>query len=145
MSPPVVKNVCKSAREEENYVSFAEWYDDKQNIYIGKNAGKYTQRGVFDGKWVNPFICTDWNISKQDWVVEEMLRLYETYVRKSPQLMSSLHELEGKQLGCWCKPGPCHGDVLVSLYKEKYGEEPAEKKRKTDGQEPAEKKKKSWG
>ena len=72
-----------------------------------------------------------------------MLRLYETYVRKSPQLMSSLHELEGKQLGCWCKPGPCHGDVLVSLYKEKYGEEPAEKKRKTDGQEPAEKKKKT--
>ncbi|AKF84463.1 hypothetical protein MFUL124B02_43060 [Myxococcus fulvus 124B02] len=22
--------------------------------------------------------------------------------------------LRGKRLGCWCKPGPCHADVLVS-------------------------------
>ena len=23
--------------------------------------------------------------------------------------------LDGKKLGCFCKPGPCHGDVLVEL------------------------------
>jgi hypothetical protein len=23
--------------------------------------------------------------------------------------------LPGKVLGCWCKPGPCHGDVLASF------------------------------
>lgn len=22
-------------------------------------------------------------------------------------------ELKGKRLGCFCKPGPCHGDVIV--------------------------------
>ena len=24
-------------------------------------------------------------------------------------------ELKGKTLGCWCKPYPCHGDVLAEL------------------------------
>ncbi|WNZ62248.1 DUF4326 domain-containing protein [Myxococcus sp. MxC21-1] len=21
--------------------------------------------------------------------------------------------LRGKRLGCWCKPGPCHADILA--------------------------------
>ena len=32
-----------------------------------------------------------------------------------------MHEiplLAGKTLGCWCKPNPCHGDVLVKLVQE---------------------------
>ena len=32
-----------------------------------------------------------------------------------------MHEiplLVGKTLGCWCKPNPCHGDVLVKLVQE---------------------------
>jgi hypothetical protein len=29
--------------------------------------------------------------------------------------MAALPELRGKKLGCWCKPGPCHGDVLAEL------------------------------
>ena len=52
--------------------------------------------------------------------------------------MNSLHELKGKQLGCWCKPGVCHGDVLVKLYNEKYGEYSTEK-----NEEPVEKRKKT--
>ena len=131
MSPPVVKNVCKSAREEEDYKSFGQWYDGENNIYIGRNAAKYTQRAVYDSKFANPFMCCDWNAAKSDWVVEEMLKIYEKYVRKNPELMNSLHELEGKQLGCWCKPGPCHGDVLVQLYNEMCEQKnPVEKKRK---------------
>ena len=23
------------------------------------------------------------------------------------------------ELGCWCKPEACHGDILIKLYKEK--------------------------
>jgi len=126
MSPPVVKNVCKSAREEEDYKSFGQWYDGENNIYIGSNASKYAKRGVKDNKWANPFTCLDWRVSKEELVLEDLVKYYENYVR-----MNSLHELEGKQLGCWCKPGPCHGDVLVKLYNENFGEQPSEKKRKT--------------
>ncbi|CAF1261441.1 unnamed protein product [Adineta ricciae] len=32
-------------------------------------------------------------------------------------LLNDLHELEGKRLGCWCKPKPCHGDILCELFK----------------------------
>ena len=111
MSPPVVKNVCKSAREEEGFKSFGQWYDGENNIYIGRNAAKYAQRGVYDSKWANPFTCLDWSVSKEEWLLEDLVKCYENYVRKNPELMNSLHELEGKQLGCWCKPGPCNGDV----------------------------------
>jgi hypothetical protein len=27
----------------------------------------------------------------------------------------SIEPLRGKTLGCWCKPLPCHGDVIVEL------------------------------
>jgi hypothetical protein len=27
-------------------------------------------------------------------------------------------DLKGKVLGCWCKPMPCHGDILLQLLKE---------------------------
>ena len=30
-------------------------------------------------------------------------------------------ELEGKELGCWCKPYLCHGDILIKLFKERQG------------------------
>ena len=126
MSTPTVKNVCKAAREKEGYKSFSGWYDGENNLYIGRNAGKYTQRGVPDSKWANPFLCMDWDVSKAEWLVDEMMNIYEKYVRRNVLLMNSLHELEGKQLGCWCKPGICHGDILVKLYNEKYGGEPSE-------------------
>ena len=42
-----------------------------------------------------------------------------------PEQMESLHELENKTLGCWCKPKMCHGDNYVNLinwklYEERY-------------------------
>ena len=36
--------------------------------------------------------------------------------------MFSLSELKDKNLGCWCAPSPCHGDVLIKLFKEVCGE-----------------------
>ena len=135
MSPPVVKNVSK--RQRDGYKTFGQWFDDENNVYIARNAGKYAKRSVKDSKWVNPFICCDWDVTKEEWVSEELMRCYEKYIRNRGELMSSLHELRGKQLGCWCKPKLCHGDVLVKLYKEKYGEQSNEK-----NEEPVEKRKK---
>ena len=38
----------------------------------------------------------------------------------SPALLDRLGELEGKTLGCWCKPDQaCHGDILIELLKER--------------------------
>ena len=57
-------------------------------------------------KWGNPFT----NGSRCDRIEE-----YEKWILTQKHLIDSLDELEGKRLGCWCKPKACHGDVLVSL------------------------------
>jgi hypothetical protein len=64
-------------------------------------------------KWGNPF-----KIGK-DGTREEVVAKYETWIRKHPKLLSCLSELEGKILGCWCKPEACHGDVLIKLIEER--------------------------
>lgn len=51
--------------------------------------------------------------------LNECLRLYEEHIRDTPSLYFALEELEGKELGCWCKPNGCHGDILVKLLEER--------------------------
>lgn len=71
------------------------------DIYIGRPS-----------KWGNPFIIG------RDGTREEVIQKYEDWIKTQPNLMAALGELDGKILGCWCKPKPCHGDVLVSLVEE---------------------------
>lgn len=47
--------------------------------------------------------------------------------------MGDLEELEGKILLCWCRPGPCHGDVLLKLLWEKKMKKAEEGKKITEG------------
>jgi Domain of unknown function (DUF4326) len=46
---------------------------------------------------------------------EKAIQLYREKLLASPLLLSQLHELKDKTLGCWYKPDKCHGDVLVEL------------------------------
>jgi hypothetical protein len=42
--------------------------------------------------------------------------MYKEYIMNKPELLKLIPiELKDKTLGCWCKPLPCHGDVLVEL------------------------------
>ena len=44
-------------------------------------------------------------------------------LEKNPLSWKTLSELNSKNLGCWCtKTELCHGEVLVKLYIEKFGE-----------------------
>ena len=52
----------------------------------------------------------------------QRLRLYSLHLASSPLLLSSLHLLGGKEVGCWCKPAPCHGDILVREFQARVGE-----------------------
>ena len=67
-----------------------------EDVYIGRGS-----------KWGNPFKIG------QDGSREEVIAKYREYLWQSPHLLDSLLELEGKKLGCFCKPHACHGDVLV--------------------------------
>lgn len=68
------------------------------DIYIGRPS-----------KWGNPYKAG------VDGTKSEVIKKYHDYVLNNENLMNSLHELDGKILGCWCKPHACHGDVLVDL------------------------------
>ncbi len=79
------------------------------DIYIGRRVA----RGGWDlpaSKWANPY-----SVAACGGSAERAVALYGTYLLTKPELVAALGELRGKRLGCWCKPGPCHGDVLVCL------------------------------
>lgn len=67
-------------------------------VYIGRGS-----------KWGNPFKIGS------DGTRFEVIAKYEKWIRKNKDLMSCLHELKGKSLGCYCEPLPCHGSVLKNL------------------------------
>ena len=95
-------------------IKFCPDFNPKLNpndIYIGRfHRSKY---GFYPrSKWHNPF-----RIDK-DGTRDEVIAMYKSYIFHNPLLVSSLHELKDKRLGCWCKPEPCHGEVLVELIDE---------------------------
>ena len=71
--------------------------------------------GALGSKWGNPFKPKKSNKNS----LKKCLERYEDYIRKNPDLFNAVMELEGKEIGCWCKPSPCHGDILIKLFKER--------------------------
>lgn len=78
---------------------------DDYDVYIGRGS-----------KWGNPFRIGP------DGTREDVIEKYENRIREMPDLLADLHELRGKRLACYCAPLRCHGDVLVKLIKEQFGE-----------------------
>lgn len=63
-------------------------------------------------KWGNPF-----SIGK-DGDREEVIEKYRQWIMNNDELLLDIMELDGKVLGCWCKPKACHCDVLVDIIEE---------------------------
>ena len=71
--------------------------------------------GALGSKWGNPFKLKKANKNS----LKQCLKRYEDHIRRNPDLFNAVMELEGKEIGCWCKPFPCHGDILIKLFKER--------------------------
>ena len=85
------------------------------DVYIGRSNGP-------SGKWGNPFTHRQDGNTLAKYIVgtrDEAVEAYKKWITKGDgqYLLADLHELNGKILGCWCKPKSCHGDVLVDLLK----------------------------
>ena len=79
---------------------------DGFDVYIGRPS-----------MWGNPFL------EGRHGTREQVIEKYRDYVLKDPLLLSQLMDLNGKVLGCWCRPKRCHGDILVELIEQvKSGE-----------------------
>lgn len=58
--------------------------------------------------WGNPFVIG------KDGTRDQVIDKYEQYLLSNEKLMSQIHKLKGKILGCFCRPAfKCHGDILV--------------------------------
>jgi len=72
-------------------------------------------------KWGNPYSHKDGTLAKfRVKTRKEAVEAYRDYISNTPELLNSLHELEGKKLGCHCHPLQCHGDILVELINQKH-------------------------
>jgi len=70
------------------------------DIYIGRRS-----------PFGNPFVIS------RDGDRDKVISLYRKYFYKrlewDPEFEGKILALKGKVLGCYCKPLPCHGDIIV--------------------------------
>lgn len=74
---------------------------DAYDVYIGR-AGH-----GFDGYFGNPFRVQSGN------ALEKFRAYFNFRIESDPTFRRRVLDLRGKRLGCFCAPGPCHGDVLA--------------------------------
>lgn len=100
------RDLLKRLREGETVV--VSMRDSRHNNLIGwaDAAGLYI-RIDRRTEWGNPFEMPG------DGDRDTVIRAYaQHYLPNKPSLIKKLEGLQGKALGCWCAPEPCHGDVL---------------------------------
>ena len=106
---------CKVKFIRPQYENLQVWTRDKNNVYIGR-AGVVFVNGERFPKKSSPF-ANPFKIGK-DGDREKVIQKYEEYIIEKlndPDLVKELINMKGKNLGCWCHPEPCHGDVLLRL------------------------------
>lgn len=98
------------------YQNLQEWMKDEKNVYIGRRGVVFIDKKRFpqhNSIFANPFRINK-NLSRDD-----VCKKYEEYITKrlknEPKLKEELNKLKGKNLGCWCHPEKCHGDILLKL------------------------------
>jgi hypothetical protein len=85
------------------------------DVYIGRGRCPVTGK---PGRWGNEFSHLR-NSTAKFYVPtrEDAISSYRSWLWREIQerhiSLADLAALDGKVLGCWCSPKPCHGDVLL--------------------------------
>ena len=112
---------CRVANIRPRYKNLKEWTSDPENVYIGR-AGVVFIDGVRFPLQHSPF-ANPFKIDK-DGTREEVITAYKIYMEDrlatEPELREQLVALKDKNLGCWCAPERCHGDVLLELIEKHF-------------------------
>lgn len=93
-------NPCPALRYS-NEMKVVHVDQEEFDVYIGRGS-----------KWGN------WFTIGVDGTREEVIEKYKVKFLESPWLFNdTIRQLQGRILGCHCKPKPCHGDFLVEFVK----------------------------
>ena len=104
---------------------------ERCDVYIGR-----ARRGEPPTKWGNPaivgrpppawlleyiahrpeaaYFSTDRDLTRHD-AIALYRALIETRVERGELTREDFEPLRGQALGCFCKPQPCHGDVIAEI------------------------------
>lgn len=83
------------------------WENDTQFVYIGR-AG----RG-HDGYFGNPYRIQEGQ--DRGSTLDKYTKYLVRRVSIDTEFYERVKELSGKTLVCFCKPNPCHGDILAEM------------------------------
>lgn len=104
------------------YENLRKWMKDPENVYIGRAGIVFIDGERYPKKasiFANPY-----KLNKQGTNRDEVLKKYRKYVINQLETgeidYKDFLNLRGKRLGCWCKPEPCHGDILIDLLDNYY-------------------------
>ncbi len=75
------------------------------DVYIGRKG--HGQDGYFG----NPFNVRDYERPAE--CMNDYVEYFMRRVTVDKEFRDRVFSIKGKTLGCFCKPGPCHGDVIV--------------------------------
>lgn len=107
---------CKVGFIRPEYNNLKEWIDDKKNVYIGRKGVVFVDGKRFPEE--NSIFANPYKVGKdgtREVVIDKYKKYIEEKMKTDKTLVSELKLLKGKNLGCWCYPEKCHGNVLVEL------------------------------
>ena len=117
----VVNVKVKHIRPE--YQNLKEWMKDENNCYIGRRGIVFIKKK--DGskerwpkkasKYANPFKVDKKDPNGRKKCIDQYREYATKKIEQGEWTKVELLELKNKNLGCWCKPEKCHGDVLKDL------------------------------
>lgn len=123
METKVVNVKVAYIRKDPNgpYQNLREWCEDPRNVYIGR-AGIVFVPTEDGGKERYPkkssLFSNPYKISKTE-SRKDVIKKYHKYLIKKIECgeitSEDLDSLRGKNLGCWCHPEMCHGNVLLEI------------------------------
>ncbi len=107
---------CKVENIRPKYKNLKEWMSDPNNVYIARKGVVFIDGVRYPEE--SSIFANPYKIDK-DGTREEVIEKYKIYIEdmisNNVEIKKKLLELEGKNLGCWCKPLWCHGDILLEL------------------------------
>lgn len=108
----------KVDRFGRTYDNLKEWVGFEENVYIARQGVVFVDNSRFPPKasiWANPYKVGPKATEQER---DEIIGQYYYYIRDkiiNENLFGELMALKGKNLGCWCYPKMCHGEVLIWL------------------------------
>lgn len=110
---------CKVKYIRPKYNNLQEWITDPKNVYIGRSGVVFIDNERFpkvSSNFANPFkIGKD---GTRDEVIEKYKKYIDNRLKNDAKLQQELIGMKNKNLGCWCSPESCHGNVLLQLMEE---------------------------